>query len=64
MELPKDSSAVSHPEAPRLGAFTDYRQFLKEFYEYKRAQTRGSLRPYSYGTFAAARTSSLPTTLN
>ena len=39
---------------PSLGAFTDYRAFLKEFYEFKRAQTRSSRRPYSYATFAAA----------
>lgn len=34
--------------------FTDYRQFLREFYEFKREQTKSSLRPYSYATFAAA----------
>lgn len=39
---------------PSLGAFTDYRAFLKEFYEWKRAQTRSSRRPYSYATFSAA----------
>src|SRR6185312_8853544 len=39
---------------PKLGAFTDYRQYLKEFYEFKREQTKGSLRPYNYGTFAAS----------
>lgn len=39
---------------PSLGAFTDYRAYLKEFYEWKRAQTRSSRRPYSYATFAAA----------
>lgn len=41
-------------EPPKLGAFTDYRQYLKEFYEHKRAITAGQLRPYSYATFAAA----------
>lgn len=41
-------------ELPKLGVFTDYRQFLKEFYEYKRTQTKHMLRPYSYATFAAA----------
>ncbi|HMN67017.1 MAG TPA: TIGR02147 family protein [Bdellovibrionales bacterium] len=40
--------------APKLGAYTDYRQFLKDFYLYKRNLTRSSLRPYSYATFAAA----------
>lgn len=39
---------------PRLNAFTDYREYLREFYEYRRRQTRSSLRPYSYTTFAAA----------
>ncbi len=40
-------------EAPKLGAYTDYRQYLRDFYEHKRALTRSALRPYSYGTFAA-----------
>lgn len=39
---------------PRLNAFTDYRQYLREFYEFRRNQTRTHLRPYSYATFAAA----------
>ena len=39
---------------PSLGAFTDYRAYLKEFYEFKRAQTRSDRRPYSYATFAAS----------
>lgn len=41
-------------QPPRLNAFTDYRSYLADFYEYKRAQTRTALRPYSYATFAAA----------
>lgn len=53
MELTtKDQQALLEP--PRLNAFTDYRVFLKEFYEFRREQTRSSLRPYSYATFAAA----------
>jgi uncharacterized protein (TIGR02147 family) len=39
---------------PRLGAYTDYRYFLRDFYRYRRSITRTSLRPYSYATFAAA----------
>src|ERR1019366_384110 len=38
----------------KLGVFTDYRLFLKEFYDFKRGQTKQSLRPYSYATFAAS----------
>jgi hypothetical protein len=41
-------------ESPKLGAYTDYRIFLRDFYEFKRAQTKSSLRPYSYATFAAS----------
>ncbi len=39
---------------PRLNLFTDYRQYLREFYEFRRNQTRNLLRPYNYATFAAA----------
>jgi uncharacterized protein (TIGR02147 family) len=53
IETTKDPTA-SELTPPRLNAYTDYRQFLREFYEYRRAQTRSSLRPYSYATFAAA----------
>lgn len=38
---------------PVLGSYTDYRHYLRDFYEYKRAETRHSLRPYSYATFSA-----------
>jgi uncharacterized protein (TIGR02147 family) len=58
VEVTKDPArtidGVAAVEAPKIGAYTDYRQFLRDFYEYKRAQTRTSLRPYSYATFAAA----------
>lgn len=40
--------------APKLNLFTDYRQYLREYYLYRRAQTKSSLRPYSYATFAAS----------
>ncbi|MGE4131573.1 MAG: TIGR02147 family protein [Bdellovibrionales bacterium] len=39
---------------PRLGEFTDYRQYLREYYEYRRHESRRSLRPYSYATFSAS----------
>jgi uncharacterized protein (TIGR02147 family) len=52
----KEQSSTSNISVapPKLGLFTDYRQFLKEFYDYKRALTQNDLRPYSYATFAAA----------
>ncbi len=48
------SVQIGASEPPKLGAYTDYRLFLKDFYEHKRALTRSDLRPYSYATFAAA----------
>ncbi len=41
-------------QMPVLGAFTDYRLYLQQYYLYKRAQSKSALRPYSYGVFAAA----------
>ncbi len=51
----KESTPVPQAriEPPRLGMFTDYRQYLKEFYDYRRALSKNELRPYSYATFAA-----------
>lgn len=54
MEITPNAKAKEEELPPRLTAFTDYRQFLREFYEFRRRQTRTSLRPYSYATFAAA----------
>lgn len=57
---PKDPGAASTeagskvPAHPRLSAFTDYRAYLREFYEYKRALTKHELRPYHYANFSAA----------
>ena len=43
----------NEPVGPVLSSYTDYRHYLRDFYEFKRAQTRSSLRPYSYATFSA-----------
>jgi len=50
----RSTQGLAVVEAPKLGAYTDYRQFLRDFYEYKRALSKSSLRPYSYTTFAAS----------
>lgn len=39
---------------PALGAYTDFRRYLHDFYSYKRRQTSDSIRPYSYADFSAA----------
>ncbi|MCM2282781.1 MAG: TIGR02147 family protein [Bdellovibrionaceae bacterium] len=40
--------------APVLGEYTDFRQYLKDVYEFKRMSEGTGLRPYSYSTFSAA----------
>lgn len=39
---------------PVLSEYMDYRLFLADFYRAKKAQTRLSIRPYSYAIFSAA----------
>lgn len=39
---------------PSLSDYMDYRLFLADFYRVKKAQTRLSIRPYSYALFSAA----------
>lgn len=39
---------------PRLSDYLDYRQYLKDFYQFKREQTKRDLRPYSYQVFSSA----------
>jgi uncharacterized protein (TIGR02147 family) len=50
----KELSSPAAMSAPALGAYTDYRAYLRDFYRYKRQQSKKDLRPYSYATFAAA----------
>ena len=40
-------------EPPFLSTYSDYRLYLKDYYEFKRA-TEGVVRPYSYSNFSAA----------
>jgi uncharacterized protein (TIGR02147 family) len=42
------------PQAPVLGEYTDYRQFLKDIYDHRRVTEGTGLRAYSYSTFSAA----------
>ncbi len=45
-------SPVLHP--PVLGEYTDFRLYLKDVYEYRRATESTGIRSYSYSTFSAA----------
>jgi uncharacterized protein (TIGR02147 family) len=41
-------------EIPVLGAYTDFRLYLKDFYEFKLRTQSSPVRPYSYAHFSAA----------
>lgn len=40
--------------APTLGTYTDFRQFLKDVYQYRRKTESTGMRQYSYSAFSAA----------
>ncbi|WP_373998470.1 TIGR02147 family protein [Bdellovibrio bacteriovorus] len=40
--------------APVLSDYMNYRQFLADFYQFKRKSSKGSLRAYNYAVFSAA----------
>lgn len=47
--------AASVPQGPPvLGTYTDFRQYLKDVYEYRRRTESTGLRAYSYSAFSAA----------
>lgn len=49
------SAAPSVPQGPPvLGTYTDFRQYLKDVYEYRRRTESTGLRAYSYSAFSAA----------
>ncbi|MCB9073311.1 MAG: TIGR02147 family protein [Bdellovibrionaceae bacterium] len=41
-------------ERPLLSTYTDYRQYLNDFFTHRRFETRQQLRPYTYSDFSAA----------
>jgi uncharacterized protein (TIGR02147 family) len=51
---PTVAAAPVASRAPVLGEYTDFRQYLKDTYDYRRATEGTGLRPYSYSTFSAA----------
>jgi uncharacterized protein (TIGR02147 family) len=48
------NESKSSPVAPQVSDYMDYRQFLKEFYAYRKHQSRSEIRPYNYQVFSAA----------
>ena len=46
--------SMSSVKAPVLSDYMNYRQFLADFYRFKRQSSKGSLRAYNYAVFSAA----------
>ncbi len=51
-QKPENSTTSILP--PDLSEYMDYRLFLGDFYHFKKALTKSSIRPYSYAIFSAA----------
>ncbi len=50
----KPTVAAAKPLAPTLAPYTDFRQFLKDVYSYRRLTESTGVRAYSYSAFSAA----------
>ncbi len=50
----KPENSTTSANMPDLSEYMDYRLFLADFYHSKKAQTKTSIRPYSYAIFSAA----------
>ncbi len=53
LEQTAENSNTS-PSQPVLSEYMDYRLYLADFYLFKKALTKASIRPYSYAIFSAA----------
>lgn len=49
-----DRESTATPTRPILSSYTDYRQYLKDFFEYKKATLSTPVRAYNYSAFSAA----------
>lgn len=47
-------SLLPNAPAPILSTYSDFRVYLRDFYEFKRRESADSVRPYNYATFSAA----------
>ena len=54
MILEEKNLKTPKPTKPVLAGYTEFRKYLQDFYNYKRATDRNGLRRYSYGIFSAA----------
>lgn len=54
LQFSKDSLKLSTPIKPNLSTYTDYREYLQDFYQYKKNFFRNDVRGYTYAHFSAA----------
>ncbi len=56
MEVSKEpqKKAATTIEAPVLASYTDFRQYLSDYFDYKKHESAGALRPYTYSMFSVA----------
>ena len=53
-QLKLDDKVFASPRPPMLATYTDYREYLKDFYEFKKEYFKNEIRGYSYANFSAA----------
>jgi uncharacterized protein (TIGR02147 family) len=53
-KIPVQSKMPDIIQGPILSHYMDFRKYLLDFYEYKRALTKKDIRPYNFGVFSAA----------
>jgi uncharacterized protein (TIGR02147 family) len=51
---PQAAAAASDLRGPDLSDYMDFRKYLQDFYDYKKAATANHYRPYNYQAFSAA----------
>lgn len=56
MEISKEPQKKAAPtfEAPVLASYTDFRQYLSDYFDFKKLESAGTLRPYTYSMFSVA----------
>lgn len=63
MDIASSPSTESRPVPPNLSSYTNYREYLRDFYAYKVAQHPGPVGAYTYKDFSAAADVRSPTYL-
>jgi len=56
LEISKEPQKKATPnfEAPVLASYTDFRQYLSDYFEFKKQESADAIRPYTYSMFSVA----------